>query len=202
MKTKIIKVLTFCIMLTIAVNCQSSKNPFQEIIREQFQRYPQMQIRDLYKLVYQAAMGNIHLGVDPAILKNYLISEMDKVDRRSRREASDNEPMVEEISAEGMIRVNLRPYKEKGGDSEKLFEAMMETANNFKPDKNKILQYWEIIEKMAKENSIPFKKNDLESFLKEMQASDYPAVHHSDQYSESYHPAYRVILKKYLPTLE
>ena len=196
MKVKIKKLFTLCFLLTIGINCQSSKDPFQEIIQDQLQRYPQMQTQDLYKLVYQAAMGNIHLGVDPAVLKNYLVNEMDKVD------ASDNEPLVEEISPEGMIRVNLRPYKVKSGTSEKLFEAMRETANTFTPNKNKIIQYWEIIEKMAEDNSIPFNKSELESFLKEMQASDYPAVHHSDQYLELYHPAYRVILKKYLPKFE
>lgn len=196
MKVKIKKLFTLCFLLTIGINCQSSKDPFQEIIQDQLQRYPQMQTQDLYKLVYQAAMGNIHLGIDPAVLKNYLVNEMDKVD------ASDNEPLVEEISPEGMIRVNLRPYKVKSGTSEKLFEAMRETANTFTPNKNKIIQYWEIIEKMAEDNSIPFNKSELESFLKEMQASDYPAVHHSDQYLELYHPAYRVILKKYLPKFE
>ena len=202
MKAKIKKLLTICFILTIGINCQNSKDPFQEIIQDQLHRYPQMQIQDLYKLVYQAAMGNIHLGIDPAILKNYLISEMDKVDLRSRREASDNEPLVEEISTEGMIRVNLRPYKSKRGDPEKLFEAMMETANTFNPDKNKITQYWKVLERMAEENLIPFNRRELESFLKEMRVSDYPAVHHSDQYSESYHPAYRVILKKYLSMTE
>lgn len=196
MKVKIKKLFTLCFLLTIGINCQSSKDPFQEIIQDQLQRYPQMQTQDLYKLVYQAAMGNIHLGIDPAVLKNYLVNEMDKVD------ASDNEPLVEEISPEGMIRVNLRPYKVKSGTSEKLFEAMRETANTFTPNKNKIIQYWEVIEKMTEDNSIPFNKSELESFLKEMQASDYPAVHHSDQYLELYHPAYRVILKKYLPKFE
>ena len=196
MKVKIKKLFTLCFLLTIGINCQSSKDPFQEIIQDQLQRYPQMQTQDLYKLVYQAAMGNIHLGIDPAVLKNYLVNEMDKVD------ASDNEPLVEEISPEGMIRVNLRPYKAKSGTSEKLFKAMRETANTFTPNKNKIIQYWEVIEKMTEDNSIPFNKSELESFLKEMQASDYPAVHHSDQYLELYHPAYRVILKKYLPKFE
>ena len=196
MKVKIKKLFTLCFLLTIGINCQSSKDPFQEIIQDQLQRYPQMQTQDLYKLVYQAAMGNIHLGIDPAVLKNYLVNEMDKVD------ASDNEPLVEEISPEGMIRVNLRPYKVKSGTSEKLFKAMRETANTFTPNKNKIIQYWEVIEKMTEDNSIPFNKSELESFLKEMQASDYPAVHHSDQYLELYHPAYRVILKKYLPKFE
>lgn len=196
MKVKIKKLLTMCLLLTMGINCQSSKDPFQEIIQDQLQRYPEMQTQDLYKLVYQAAMGNIHLGIDPTVMRNYLINEMDKV------EASNNEPLVEKISTEGMIRVNLRPYKVKGGTSEKLFKAMIETANTFNPDKNKIVQYWKVIEKMAGDNLISYNKSQLESFLKEMQASDYPAVHHSDKYSASYYPAYRVILKKYLPKLE
>jgi hypothetical protein len=195
MKTKIKKILAICFFVAIGINCQNSKNQFQEIIQEQIQRYPQMQIQDLYKLVYQAAMGNIHLGVDPKILKNYLINELEKID------VTENEPLIEEISEQRMIRVNLRPYKARGGDPDRLFEAMMETANAFHPDKKKILQYWKIIERMAQQNSIPFHKGELDSFLKKMKEANFSAVHHSKEYSEKYKPAYRVILKKYLPVL-
>lgn len=184
-----------------ALNCSHqsekiSRTSFQEIIKTQLQRYPQMQIEDLYKLNYQAAMGNIHLGIDPKVLKNYLLSELEKVDE------SDEEPLFEQISPDNLIRLNLRPFKAKGGDPEKLFEAMMQTARTFQPDSQKIIQYWNVIEGMAKKNLIPFKNSELDSFLSKIQEMNFPAIHHSNKYMEAYHPAYRVLLQEYFVELK
>lgn len=196
MTSKTLLFLLSCLIIAFLNNCSDAVNPFQQIVKTQLHRYPQMQIDDLYKLTYQAAMGNIHLGVDPQILKNYLYSEFSKI------EASDDEPLFEEISPTNLIRLNLRPFKARDGDPEKLLKAMRQTAQTFHPDSGKILQYWKVIEGIAEENLIPFKKANLESFLRKMQEADFPAIHHSDKYMESYHPAYRVILKEYLPELK
>lgn len=202
---KVMKSISLTLMiafsiLMVALRCshQSESSPisFPEIVQTQFQRYPQMQVEDLYKLTYQAAMGNIHLGVDQQILKDYLYSELERI------KASDDEPLFEKISPDNLIRLNLGPFKAKGGNPEKLFEAMMQTAQTFQPDSKKIIQYWKGIERMAEENSIPFRKTELDSFLSKMQEADFPAIHHSDKYLESYHPAYRVILRQYLPDLK
>ncbi len=196
MITKLLILLLWFTTTISVLNCSNSNDPFQEIVKKQIQRYPQMQIEDLYKLVYQAAMGNIHLGVDPKILKNYLFSELNRVD------ASGEEPLFEKISPDNLIRLNLRPFKAKGGDPEKLFGAMIQTAQTFQPDKEKIIHYWKDIERMAEENSIPFDKTELDSFFGKMQSMDFPAIHHSDEYSESYHPAYRIIMKQYSAELQ
>jgi hypothetical protein len=191
MRSKLLLLLQIC-FVTVVFSCSSQNDPFQEIVQTQMQRYPEMQIEDIYKLTHQAAMGNIHLGIEPQILRNYLYSEWDKMN------ASDDEPLVEEISPD-LIRLNLRPFKARGGDPERLFEAMMLTAKSFRPDKEKIGQYWNVIEEMAEERLLPFPKGEFNSFFDKMRSADFPAVHHSEEYSKSYNPAYRVILKRYLP---
>ena len=190
------KLLTVSFAMMTIFSCSRQIDPFQQIVQTHLRRYPQMQVQDLYKLVYQAGMGNIHLGVDPSILKNYLMSEIEGI------EASDAERLVEEISTDGLIRVNLRPYKAKGADPEKLFEAMMQTADAYHPEKTKINKYWKVIEEMADHQSLPFSKSQLDSFFVSMQKKDFPAVHHSEEYSNAYHPAYRVILKEFLPSFD
>lgn len=187
--------LITCIVLIAISGCSKRVDPYQEVVKAQFQRYPQMQVQDLYKLVYQAAMGNIHLGIEPSVLKNYLIGEMEKI------EASDNEPLVEEIAGDGMVRVNLRPFKANDGDPIKLFEAMMQTADSFHPRKEKLNEYWKAIGEMADDRSLPFSRSQLDSFFVTMQEQDFPAVHHSEAYSQAYQPAYRVILKAHLPAI-
>lgn len=189
------RLLTISLSFVTVLGCSKQGDPFEQIVKIQIQRYPETQIQDLYKLVYQAAMGNIHLGVDSSVLKGYLMSEIEGI------EASDAEPLVEEISPEGLIRLNLRPFKAQGGNPEKLFAAMMRTADSFHPEKTKINEYWKDIGKMAIDHSLPFETNQLDSFFVAMQKRDFPAIHHSEEYSKAYHPAYRVISKEFLPTM-
>jgi hypothetical protein len=189
------KLLTVLLSLITILGCSKQVDPFEQIVRTQIQRYPRMQVRDLYKLVYQAAMGNIHLGVDSSVLRNYLMSEIEGI------AASDSEPLVEEISPDGLIRVNLRPFKALGGNPEKLFEAMLRTADTFHPEKFRINEYWNKIGKMATDHTIPFDTSQLDSFFVMMQKEDFPAAHHSEEYSNAYNPAYRIISKKFLPVV-
>lgn len=190
------------LILMVMISCSnqsqnsSAENSFQEIIQTHLQRYPKMQIEDVYKLVHQAAMGNIHLGADSTMLKNYLVQEMAKI------EASEEEPLVEAISPEGLVRVNLRPYKARGGDPRLLLAAMMQTAQAFTPDKEKIIGYWKTVKELADKDSLPFEAEAMKTFRKQMEERGFPAIHHSQEYANAYRPAYRVILKQYLPQIK
>ena len=160
------------------------------MINAQLQRYPAMQIQDLYKLVYQAAMGNEHLLTDSAMVHDYLIKELASI------EASTAEPLLEEISSDGaVVRLNLRPFKARNGDHHALMQAMMQTARTFLGSQERLEQHMGYLERMADSGAIPFDANAAKSYFQEMREQGYPAVHHSIAYKENYSPAYRVILK-------
>ena len=190
---------TIIIFITaIFFNSCVRENPaFQKVIAAQLQRYPAMQIEDLYKLVYQATMGNEHLMTDSAAVHNYLIRELASI------QASAEEPLLEEISPNGeVVRLNLRPFKARHGDHRTLFQAMMQTAHAFQKSPERLEQYWRDLEQMAKSGTIAFDATALQSFSREMRKKGFPAVHHSAVYAEKYAPAYRVILKKYSPLMK
>jgi len=163
-----------------------------EVIDAQLQRYPAMQIQDLYKLVYQAALGNEHLMADSAMVHDYLIRELESI------QAASVEPLLEEISPDGeVVRLNLRPFKARQGDHRELFQAMMQTARAFQKSPERLEQYWRDLEQMAKSGAIAFDAAAMQSFFREMRAKGFPAVHHSTVYEERYKPAYRVIFRKF-----
>jgi len=160
----------------------------------QLQRYPAIQIQDLYKLLYQAALGNEHLMTDSAMVHDYLIRELESI------QASSVEPLLEEISPDGeVVRLNLRPFKAREGDHRALFQAMMQTTRAFQKSPERLEHNWRDLEQMAKSGAIAFDAATMQSFFREMREKGFPAVHHSAVYAEKYAPAYRVILKKYLP---
>jgi len=177
-------------------SCANEQSAFRAVITAQLQRHPAMQIEDLYKLVYQAALGNEHLMTDSTMVHDYLIQELESV------QADSSEPLLEEISPDGaVVRLNLRPFKARHGEHRALFQAMMQTARTFQKSQEQLEQHLHDLEKMAAASAIPFEADAVQSFFHEMREKEYPAVHHSDAYAEKYSPAYRIILKKYVPQM-
>jgi hypothetical protein len=188
-----IKILSLIAAWFIA-SCANEQSAFRAVITAQLQRYPAMQIQDLYKLVYQAALGNEHLMTDSAMVHDYLIRELQSV------QADSSELLLEEISPDGaVVRLNLRPFKAQHGDHRALFQAMMQTARTFQKSQERLGRYLSDLEQMAASGDIPFEADAVQSFFREMRENGYPAVHHSAVYKERYAPAYRIILKKFAP---
>jgi hypothetical protein len=198
MPQKTIIILSAALFLN---SCANEKPAFQKVVAEQLQRYPAMQIEDLYKLVYQATMGNEHLMTDSAAVHGYLIHELESL-RPLGIQASAAEPLLEEISPDGeVVRLNLRPFKARRGDHRALFQAMRQTARTFQKSPGQLEQYWRDLEQMAKSGATAFDAAAMQSFFREMREKEFPAVHHSVVYEEKYAPAYRVILKKFAPSM-
>ncbi len=191
-----IKILSLIAAWFIA-SCANDQSAFRATINTQLQRYPAMQIQDLYKLVYQAALGNEHLMTDSAMVHDYLIRELESV------QADSDEPLLEAISPDGaVVRLNLRSFKARHGDHRALFQAMIQTARTFQKSPEWLDRYLSDLEKMAASGAIPFDAVAVKSYFRAMREKGYPTIHHSTAYAENYSPAYRVIIKKYASSLE
>ena len=169
--------------------------PISQIISQHIQHYPKIQIQDLYKLLFQAAMGIEHLLQNPAPILDYLLRELDVVDAVSETQLA--EPIAPEL-----VRVHLRPFKARMGRPAQLVDLMMKSAANFNPSREKLTIYWHTLEEMAAQQIIPFSAPELQSFFQTKRLESLPAAHHSKIFRENYQPAYRVILKKYFAELQ
>jgi 8-oxo-dGTP pyrophosphatase MutT (NUDIX family) len=169
---------------------------FADIMRAHHSRYPLAQIEDLYKLAHQAALGSEHAVEDEDAARVWLKRELDKITE------SASEPLLDEISGDGgIVRVNLRPYMKIEGDPESLFRAFIQTANQFKGSPEALVLNWRVIEYLAQRGEIHLPYEGLRAFMKKMQSSGYPALHHSDRYQLAYKPSYRVIARQALNLL-
>jgi hypothetical protein len=191
--------VSFVFFLAMSVffgGCDRTDDSILPVLNQHFRRYPDMEAEDIYKLVHQAAMGNGHLFTDTAGAKLYLLNELDEI------EADTTEPLIELLSPEGRtVRLNLRPFKARGGDADELFEAMVRSATTFGQDPERLERWWNEIMDEAEYGTIPNDRSTLRQLFERMKADGFPARHHSETYEAQYRPSYRVLLREFADRL-
>ena len=187
--------LAFVPLLASAAKAQNgdSLQSFREVVAIHLERYPAMEIQDLYKLALQAAMGSEHAVPDRRAAAQWLEREM------SSLQDSPPEPFSEPLSPDGrLVRVNLRSFREQGGEMSRLLEAFVTTASRFAGSEMRLRDYWGDIGSMAEADEIPFDIIQVHELWTDLKSWGFPAVHHSASYREHYRPAYRVVLLELL----
>ena len=95
----------------------------EQILVNHFSRTPAMQAQDVYKLLFQAALGSEHAVDDEKSVRIWLARELTEMG------AGPNDPLLDPISPDGQtLRVHLRPYLHSGKDPEILLKAFLRTA--------------------------------------------------------------------------
>jgi hypothetical protein len=167
-----------------------------QLIGQHLQRYPRMQLADIYKLLHQAAMGAEHAIDDPAAALRRLEAEAAQLG------AGPADPVVDPISPDGQLaRIHLRPYLAAGHDLGALAEAFVRSARVRPPDPDKLAKYCACLGDLAQAGGIPFSRTQVEAYVGDIVARTYPVVRHSETYREAYAPAYRVVAVSCLPSL-
>lgn len=169
------------------------RSEFQKVIAYHVDSYSEMEIQDLYKLVFQAAMGSEHAVSDRRAAQQWLEREI------STMSLDRSEPLSEPLSPDGaLVRVNLRAFVERGGDIEKLLDVFVSTADRYQGSQEKLARYWSYLESMSDAGEIPFDRDHMQELFTKMQTEGFPAVRHSSTYRDRYQPAYRVVLLELL----
>jgi hypothetical protein len=168
-----------------------------ELLGRHLERYPRMELADVYKLLHQAAMGPGHALDDPAAARALL-----------EREASaltdvGPEALADRISPDGRLaRVHLRPYLAAGYELRALADAFQETATTTPGSRDKLERFCACLGDLADAGGIPFSRAEVTAYLTHIAAQGYPVVHHSVAYRTAYRPAYRVVALDLVPQLQ
>lgn len=166
---------------------------FRCILSKQLRRYPQMDVQDLYKLIFQASFGSEHAVSDLTAARRWLERELGELI------PGPEEPMIDPISPDGrIVRINLRPYLAARRDLAGLLVAFVRTAHEYRGGAATLQRYWGFAEQMAAADRLPYTPQALQRFFAEMQVQGFPAVHHANTYTKAYHPAYRVVAHAFL----
>jgi len=164
-----------------------------KILQDHLRRYPQMQAADLYKLLYQAALGSEHAVRDEQAARDWLERELAGLGD------GPDDPLMDPLSPDGQIlRVHLRPYLRAGKNPERLLRAFIQTANEWRGSLDKFKEYGATARRQAQVGSGSIREEEIEAFFAKMEEQGLPAVHHSEVYKRLYRPAYQVVARQFL----
>jgi hypothetical protein len=174
------------------VGCGSSpdrcaEERWQTLLLDHYLRYPSMELDDALKLVQQATVGAEHAALDTAA-----------ADRRLREElltmgAGPMDQVVDTLGPDGAFaRVNLRPWRSRGGDPGELARAFAATIAS-PGDSTHLECALGVLRRLAAEFRVPWSVDDVEGRIAEWTTAGRPAMHHSERYRANYLPAYRVV---------
>jgi len=159
-----------------------------QLLGQHLQRYPHLELADIYKLLHQAAMGPGHAVSGLAAARTWL-----KTEAAGLGDGPDD-PIADPISPDGRLaRVHLRPYVAAGYGLEQLTEAFVETAQTYARALDKLVKFCGCLGDLAATGAIAFAKQDVVEYFDKIAQEGYPAIHHSKAFHEAYRPAYRVI---------
>ena len=161
-------------------------------------RYPQMEVRDCVKLLYQSEFGPGHM-VSQGDALAYLEGEFNQV----LQEGSTPAYTVEAIGG-GLCRFHLDPARLTGEDLSLLARCFTRSARPRGSREGLWRKLGELMG-MTCEGLLPFSPQEVEEFLADYNEEGCPAIHHSDAFNRAYHPHYRVMdreLAVFFPALQ
>ena len=167
---------------------------FRDFFLEQMERHPAMEARDAVKLCYQAAFGAEHLLQDREAAYRYLKEEYDALE-------ADFCPLYEQIHSD-MCRVSLAAWKREQMPLEWLFQMFAETAANPPKQGEQVFrECMDTVERLVEEHAVHITVEEWKGFLSGYPQKRPEAVHHSENYRNREHPAYRLVCSRFLRVL-
>lgn len=151
----------------------------KEILKDHLKKYPQMQIQDAVKLLFQSEFGPGHLLRNTDYARKLLVEEIELT--------KDDESAIEKISDQ-YVRFYLGNLTLD--DIDDVLGAMIESAQIQGSKENFMKKLSDL-----KEMNL-FDGDELDEYLNEYLKRDSLMVSHSDVYRTCYQPHYRVLLKE------
>ena len=140
-------------------------------------------------------MGPLHIMHN----REKAFSELKKEFKRIGQDNIEDEKLLEPVSIDGkVVRVNLRPYKKEINDIELLFKAMVESAKNFIPDREKLTNLWQKFKGLVQKGELDFDYNEIKLFETNKNLKKDTYIKHSEIYRKTEKPSYRIVLKESL----
>lgn len=168
---------------------------FTACLQQQLRLHPSIQPRDVIKMCYQAARGAEHLLSDLTRARAYFDQEY------ASTAADPTAPLFEPLS-EDVARVNIAAWKAAALPADWLFRMFTHTATVTQNGADLLADY---IAKATNVVSGLWGPTAWEEALDLWREAGMPAVHHSANYRDNEHPAYRIVNARFqciMPILE
>lgn len=168
----------------------------KEILLEQWNRYPKMELMDAVKLLYQSEFGGGHMIADPHKSLEFLKEEWSQGKDWERGCERSDSPIYEYIG-DGMYRMYLQALEDHISP-ETLNQMFVLSAQHKKGTTESFEKKLELLLECCRSGELPFDEREVTEYLSDYKKQGYPAVSHSPAYKEAYHPAYRVVEERFV----
>ena len=169
-------------------NAMNSKNTTKDLLMAHYRAYPELQIEDIFKFLYQSAFGCEHLLSDPSAAIEFI-----------RREAAACRPhsgeRIEALDGD-YCRVHL-DYLKEGLRADTLGKLFVLSAEHEEAGKERLEEKLSVMLELVEEGALPFTVEEATEAIEKWRSKGFPACHHSDKFKSTYFPAYRLLKKKY-----
>ncbi len=169
-------------------------NELKQIILKHVEKYPQAELSDILKLLFQNEFGPKHLAENEIECFKALSQEFKKI------EYSETEELFEDIGCNA-VRLNLKAVP-KSVNLNYINKIIVNSVNEFCGTNEKLVIKFGLLVVMAQNKEIPFDiqlvRDETNAFAK----NGFKPISHSKTYNKTYSPAYRVISKKYMTLVE
>lgn len=168
----------------------SSNESTRRILIEHCEKYPSLEIRDIFKLLYQSAFGCEHAVADEETVRERIIKEYESIKVSADIEKLDG----------NYCRVPLS-YLKMGLSAATLARLFILSAKKEENGEAKLSEKLNTAKELIKEGVLPFSAECFEAELCRWESLGFPAISHSDIFREKYCPSYRVIASEFIPFL-
>lgn len=164
------------------------------LIRSHVQRYSELDIMDVYRLLHQAVFG-------PGRPLTHVKTEREWLDSETQSATPNPEGiLLESVHPEGQIvRLHLRQYLAVHGDLRKLLDAYIDSSQKVHGDASTIAAWWEIFHDLCRPQVGPmanrFDARTISLIGRTRQSENWSAMHHSPPFLQMYKPLYRVLVR-------
>jgi len=168
------------------------------LVAKHLARHPAMEVRDVYKLLYQGVLGSGHIIASPEGFAARLQTEYETVS------PCVAEPLWEPVHPDGaLVRLNLRPFKARGGDVKQLIAACLRTAEVAWGTQEELRAVWAVFVELCRAGQWEvFLLPETLAFSAWLAEHGYPPVRHSADYKKASQPAYRLVRSEFLSHLK
>lgn len=169
------------------VLCYNVSVKRNEIIIEYCNSDPAIELQDVFKFLYQSCFGCEHLVKNSPMIAERIREEMQKADE-------DDLPDVEMLEGD-YCRVHLKVMKKSGVmlTPEMLAILFAKSAKKEPEGDKRLKEKLDDLMTFAREGLIPFSETEVDGAIAKWRANDFCPVHHSENFRNTHHPAYRVI---------
>jgi hypothetical protein len=160
------------------------------LIAIHLERYPELEILDVYKLFHQAVFGPGQVIKNQKAAREWLERESELL-RPTAEQA-----LIESVHPEGRhVRLHLRPYLAEQGSLAQLLIAYAESSRSVEGNPETMQAYWSSFQTMIQNGKFKFDPRTTALIGRVRGAEKWSNSHHSPIYNYYYKPAYRVLLR-------